>query len=154
MLGISTQTCLSTPKKAVRLVCKTKYNAHTDPLFLKLKTLKVKDIFLIQCLKFFFNHEKKSLPDYFHDFIVRNIHGHTHDTRRRNEYRSVNSTRITTDKTLRYFLPKFILSIPRSITNSIYTHSLQTVKRKMKSNCLATYQENCTIQNCYVCSRN
>ena len=39
-------------KKAIRLVCKTRYNAHTDPLFIQLKTLKVKDIYHIQCLKF------------------------------------------------------------------------------------------------------
>ena len=52
-------------KKAIRLVCKTRYNAHTDPLFLQLKTLKIKDIFQIQCLKFFFNHEKNHFRNTF-----------------------------------------------------------------------------------------
>ena len=139
-------------KKAIRLVCKTKYNAHTDPLFLKLNTLKVKDIFHIQCLKFFYNHENNNLPIYFKEFVVRNITGHTYNTRRRNDFRSLNINRTSTERTLRQALPKFIQNLPESILNSVNTHSLQTVKRKLKLLYLGSYQTNCSIRNCYVCS--
>ena len=141
-------------KKAIRLVCKTRYNAHTDPLFLQLKTLKVKDIFRIQCLKFFYNHEKKkSLPQYFQNFIIRNPVGHTHNTRQREVFQSEHTKKVTSEKTLRYFLSKFIQTIPEPIINTVYTHSLQTVKRKLKIHYLGSYQANCSIRNCYVCNR-
>ena len=141
-------------KRAIRLVSKARYNSHTDPLFIKLKTLNVKDIFNIQCLKFFFNHENNCLPQYFQNFIVRNITGHTHNTRHRNEFRSENIIRTSSGRTLRHALPKLIQTIPRQILNTIYTHSLQTVKRKLKLHYLAAYQEACSIRNCYVCNQN
>ena len=140
-------------KKAIRLVCKTRYNAHTDPLFIKMKTLKVKDIYHIQCSKFFYNHENNLLPQYFQNFIVRNIAGHTHDTRRRDDFGNENTNRISTERTLRHILPRFIPTVPEPILNSVYTHSLQTVKRKLKLHYLQSYQENCSIRNCYICNR-
>ena len=141
-------------KKAIRLVSKVRYNAHTDPLFIKFKTMKVKDIYNTQCLKFFFNHENSLLPRYFRNFIVRNRHGHTHNTRHRDDFQSVNTNRATSERTLRHLLPKLIRTLPDQIINSVYTHSVQTVKRRLKQHYLETYQEHCSIRNCYVCNRN
>ena len=55
--GFDTKRIYKLQKKALRVICKTKYNAHTDPLFLKLNTLKAKDIFQNQCLRFFYHFE-------------------------------------------------------------------------------------------------
>ena len=74
--GFENKRIFKLQKKALRVICKTKYNAHTDPLFLKLKTLKVKDIFHNQCLRFFYLHEKGDLPSYFHGIISRNTQGY------------------------------------------------------------------------------
>ena len=117
---------------AHRVMCKSKYNAHTDPLFIKLNTLKVKDIFHCQCLKFFYQHENNNTPSYFKNLIVKNINDHTHNTRQRDTFSSINTNKISTDKILRHYLPKFLKIIPGVIVNRVYTHSLQSVKLKFK----------------------
>ena len=52
-------------KKAIRLICKSRYNAHTDPLYKSINQLKVKDIFVLQSIKFYYNYLHKNLPGYF-----------------------------------------------------------------------------------------
>ena len=52
-------------KKAVRIITKSKYNSHTEPLFKKLNLLTVKDIHTLSKLKFFFKLENNLLPPYF-----------------------------------------------------------------------------------------
>ena len=150
-LGFDNKRVYKLQKKALRVIFKTKYNAHTDPLFIKLNTLKANDIFHIQCLRFFYHHEKGEIPVYFRNFIIRNISGHSYDTRQRDRFQSINSIRSTSEKILRHFLPKLLISIPNYIINSVYTHSLQSVKHKLKSFFLNSYERQCTIRNCYVC---
>ena len=151
--GFENKRIYKLQKKALRIICKTKYNAHTDPLFLKLNTLKVKDIFHIQCLRFFYHHEKDELPLYFNNIITRNISRHTHNTRHRDIFQSIRTNRASSDKTLRHFLPKFLIGIPDDISNAIYTHSLQSVKHKFKTFLLNSYEKDCSIQNCYICNK-
>ena len=139
-------------KKALRLICKTYYLAHTDPLFIKLNTMKVKDIYLRHCLKFFYNHEKGWLPSYFANFVFRNVSNHNYATRYRNEPRSYPTNRISSEKILKHLLPKLLIDIPLSIKDCVYTHSLQAVKSKFKLYVLGTYRSDCTIRNCYVCN--
>ena len=43
----------------------SKYNAHTDPLFKSLKLLKIKDIFDVQCKKFWYKFVNIDVPTYF-----------------------------------------------------------------------------------------
>ena len=138
-------------KKALRIICKTKYNAHTDPLFISLNTLKAKDIFHSQCLKFFYQHENDKTPSYFKNMILRNIPDHNHDTRQRQEFRSLNTNRRTTDKTIRHYLPKFLNTLPSNMISLAQTHSLQSVKQRYKQMILNSYEKECTIRNCYIC---
>ena len=42
----------------------SKYNGHSDPLFSKLKLLKLTDIFNLQQLKFYYRYVKGDLPEY------------------------------------------------------------------------------------------
>ena len=42
-----------------------KYNAHTDPLFKSLKLIKIKDIFGVQCMKFWYKLVNSNVPTYF-----------------------------------------------------------------------------------------
>ena len=139
-------------KKALRLICKTHYLSHSDPLFIHLNTMKVKDIYRRHCLKFFYNHEKGRLPSYFSNYIVRNLHNHDHDTRHRNDLQSQPTNRISSEKVLRNLLPKLLIDIPNTIKECVYTHSLQAVKNRFKLHVLGTYCKDCTIRNCYVCN--
>ena len=51
--GFNNTRIFKLQKRAVRLICKTKYNEHTDPLLKKLSLLKMPDIFTLQCTKFY-----------------------------------------------------------------------------------------------------
>ena len=56
-------------KRALRILTDSKYNAHTEPLFKELELLKVKDIFNVQCLKFWYKFVNGMLPDYFRQML-------------------------------------------------------------------------------------
>ena len=150
--GFENKRIYKLQKKAIRIICKTKYIAHTDPLFSKLNTLKVKDIYIRHCLKFFFNHENGKLPSHFRNYIIRNRSGHSHDTRHRNDFHGQVTNRVSSDKILRQIIPKLLNEIPGSIRDCVYTHSLQSVKSKYKLQAISGYQEYCSIRNCYVCN--
>ena len=54
-------------KCAMRIVSLSKYNAHTDPIFKKLKILQIKDLFNVSLLKFQFKLEKTVFPLLYND---------------------------------------------------------------------------------------
>ena len=58
-------------KRAVRVISKSKFNAHTDPLFQNLQILKIEDLHKLNILKFYYKliHKKHSsiLSYYQHD---------------------------------------------------------------------------------------
>ncbi len=49
-------------KKTLHIICITKYNAHTKPLFKSLNLMKVSDILQLQLLKFYYKYKNKMLP--------------------------------------------------------------------------------------------
>ena len=59
-------------KRALRIMTNSRYNAHTEPLFKQLHLLKVKDIFEIQCLKFWYEYVNNKLPNYFRNMFIFN----------------------------------------------------------------------------------
>ena len=66
-------------KKAIRIITGSKYNAHTEPLFKSLKTLKLTDIFRLNILKFYFKYKSSALPKFLLtiNFETRsNVHGY------------------------------------------------------------------------------
>ena len=66
-------------KKAVRHITDSKYNAHTNPLFKNLKTLKIEDIFKLTQMKFYHKYLNNKLPVYLQNmpFIyISAIHDH------------------------------------------------------------------------------
>ena len=59
----------------------SKYNAHTEPFFKQFNLLNVKDIFEVQCLKFWYRFVNKKLPNYFRDIFKYNYELHEIGTR-------------------------------------------------------------------------
>ena len=54
--GSNTSRMFQMQKKCVRLITNSKYNAHTNPLFLSPNLLKLEDIYKINILKFYFQY--------------------------------------------------------------------------------------------------
>ena len=57
-------------KRAIRIICLKKYNAHTAPLFKCHDLLSVNDIYKLQCLKFFYRYVNNSLPTNLQTFSI------------------------------------------------------------------------------------
>ena len=56
-------------KKAFRIVTKSNFIAHTDPLFKQLNVLKIKNMFKVKILKFYYKLSYGLLPKYFNSYI-------------------------------------------------------------------------------------
>ena len=67
--GFEWERILKPQKRALRIMTNNRYNAHTEPLFKKSSLLKVKDIFDVQCLKFWYKFVNNRLPRYFRDVL-------------------------------------------------------------------------------------
>ena len=52
-------------KHVTRFMTNSEYNVHTDSLFKRLKLLKIKDVFYVQCMKFCYKFVTNTLPTYF-----------------------------------------------------------------------------------------
>ena len=68
-------------KRAIRTITLSKYNDHKAPLFKKLKLLTLKDIIVLQELKFYFKFVHKILPSYLQQWqLTTNTDIHTYTT--------------------------------------------------------------------------
>ena len=63
-------TILLLQKKAMRLCTDSSYRDHTNPLFSKLKTLKVDDIYILQIALFMIRLQNGLLPSYFPHSLI------------------------------------------------------------------------------------
>ena len=141
-------------KRVIRIITRSKYNAHTEPLFKTLGILKLEDNMKLNALKFYFKYTHEALPQFFSSFDLstQGAH-HSHYTRQRNQIRP-NATRTRyADNTLRNYLPALINNTPQNILQKIRTHSILGFSSNVKNNYLNSYNVECSIPDCYVCNR-
>ena len=144
-------------KKIVRIITHSKYYAHTDPLFKELGLLKVKDLFAISQLKFYYTYINRNLPRYFQS-ISFNVNSHRYNTR--NTLLALPRIRHKfARKLLVYSIPVAINSCVIDIKSKLYTHSLSTVMQLSKkillnrvfdSKLFFLYASKCLISN-FIC---
>jgi hypothetical protein len=153
--GFACDRIVKLQKKAVRVISVSKYNAHTDPIFKRLKLLKVTDILKLQELKFFYKFKKGQLPHYLQNLPIKyNSETHQHYTRIQDNIHVNRTAHQYAKKCIRYDLPVVINSTPRQILTKIEPHSLRGFTGYIKQHFLNSYQVNCTIPGCYICARN
>ena len=149
--GYSPKRITILQKKAVRAICRTKYNAHTGPLFKKLNLLTVSDIHICKKLCFFFKFENNALPLYFYENIfVSNV---LNRTRNNDLSQNLNVKKEVFKLTIRFSLPELLKEIPTIIKSKVYTHSYDGFKNYIKKYFIKKYNEECTIINCFVCRK-
>ena len=68
-------------KRAVRIIDKESFDAHTDPIFKNLKILKFNCIYLFQLGKLMFQFKNGLLPRTFDSKFALNSQVHNYDTR-------------------------------------------------------------------------
>ena len=124
-------------KKAIRTISKSKYNAHTEPIFKKLQFLKLNDIFKLQQLKFYYKLIKGDLPKYFQHFsYIHNFEIHHHYTRETSSIFIPRVNHAYAQKHIRHNLIQTINNTPNNIIDGslldqlsctiVYLHNLFT----------------------------
>ncbi len=74
--GYECERIIKLQKNTIRIISRSKYNPHTEPIFKTLKLLKVKDILTLQELKFYYKYKHNKLPHYFQNLPIGQIRKH------------------------------------------------------------------------------
>ena len=103
----------------------SKYNAHTDPIFKKLKLLKIQDIFNVQNLKIYYKYKIAKLPQYFMTMFTINADIHPFGTRQSSHLHHGITRTTTARKCIGYLLPILIDNTSQDIIDKVGTHSIE-----------------------------
>ena len=123
-------------KRALRIINFTDFNAHTDPLFIKHKTLKVKDIYFHQLGSLMYQSNSGTLPSAINAIFIRNFNVHAHFTRQVTHFHLPFIRTSLTKKTIKYEGPRLWNSLTDHLRQS---KNLLTFKRNFKSTLLNNY---------------
>ena len=123
-------------KKVVRICSNSSYMTHTDPLFYRMKILKVNDINTLFTGMFMFKYTKNTLPSVFDNFFLYNRSFHSYPTRNRDNIHLNNPRLLLAHKSIRHHGPDIWNAIPTTIKQSAF---LKTFKRRLKENLLHEY---------------
>ncbi len=139
-------------KKAIRLIAKAKYNAHTDKLFKTLKLLKLKDLYNKQMLVFYWKYKHNQIPKTIETFLQNRNNIHAYTTRNRNRIYLKPLSSNFERQSINYQLYTLEINTPTVIINQAEHTSLNTYKNIIKTHYLTSYTTTCTIINCRSCS--
>ena len=150
--GTNTTRIQKLQKWSVRSITLSKYNAHTNPLFIRLKLLKIQDMYSLCLLKFYHKYKNNVLPSYFNGMFEVVYPTHNYSTRQRGQPRLAGCRTKLAETAIRYSLPSAISQINENITSKILTHSLNGLSNYAKSYFISQYDPICLIDNCYICN--
>lgn len=142
-------------KRSIRTINKSAYNSHTEPIFKSRKILKLEHLFEIACCKLYYKKMRSIIPLYHTEELL------THEERN-------HPPRITRQLTNVYIHPIKTQLNKQMINYSVghawnnlpmfikekHTFSLSTFSNFLKNYFLSKYNEQCNIQNCYICHTN
>ena len=148
----SAERLIKLQKKAVRIICGEKYNAHTEPLFKMLRILKFDDIVKLMSLQFYFKYSNNLLPHHFENIFSFDSVNHGYDTRGKNISRPQIPKKSFTSRCIRYHIPSLLKIIPSQILDKVHTHSFGGFSNFTKNYFLSDYNNKCLITNCYICN--
>jgi hypothetical protein len=123
-------------KKAVRIIAKTDYLAHTEPIFKKLKLLKIGDINQFQILLFMYKYSINMLPITFSSYFQKNYDVHLHNTRASGGYNIPFARTKVRQKSLKFQGPRLWNALPGVLRNS---SSLPNFKNKLRQYFIEKY---------------
>ena len=116
-------------KKAIRIITQSHYLARTDPLFSKLKLLKLDDRYKHQLGIYMYKSTKGLLPDSMSSMIIPIHNVHNHNLRNQNAY-YIQHVRTNCRKfTIHYTGPIFWNTLPQQLREAV---SENQFKRKLK----------------------
>ena len=113
-------------KKAVRICSGSHFLANTDPLFKKLRLLKITDITLMQTALFMYKLSKGQVPPYFSTIFQKNKSIHLYNTRNSENFHLINPRTTIAQRSIRHTGPDIWHSLPVEIKNRTFISSFKT----------------------------
>ena len=140
--------------RALRIMTNSRYNAHTEPLFKQLHLLKVKDIFDVQCRKFWYKVVNNELPNYFRNMFTYNHELHDIESRNRDRLHLYQTRTSGARNVLRHHISELLNRFPQHWIAKMKTHSMYSVTHHIKFHLIDLYSYDCNEINCYMCNKN
>ena len=139
-------------KRALRIMTNSRYNVHTEPLFKQSHLLKVKDIFDVQCMKFWYKFVNKKLPNYFRDMLSYNHEVHDIGTRSHDQFHLYPTRTSGVHNILQHHILELLITFPKYLIDKIKTHSLYSISHHTCIKCylIDLYSYDCSIIDCYI----
>jgi hypothetical protein len=134
-------------KRAIRIITKAKYNAHTSPIFKSLNILTTQDIYSLNCCNMFWKRIHNKLPQTLHDLIPLNNETHSYATRQLHNVRPASSRNKIGDQQLSIKLASIFNSLPNSIKESIHL-TTGSFSKKLKEYFVNKYPDSCHLDIC------
>ena len=123
-------------KRAIRIITKSQYTSHTDPLFSKLKLLKLSDIYKHQLGIFMYTSVNDQLPDNLTSMLKLTENIHNHNLRNFNGFYIQNIRTNNRKFTIYYSGPVFWNTLPQHIRK---LRTIKQFKGKLKELLLMGY---------------
>ena len=139
-------------KRSVRVISSSKYNAHTDPPFKKLRLIKLADLFTLNVLKMYYKFKHACLPSHVENMFEEFSRNHEHETRQSLILEEPMVNTASGENCLRYILPRIINKTNPTIIKIIDSHSFEGFVRYLKNYMIIHYVDYCVIPNCYICN--
>ena len=110
----------------------SRYYAHTEPVFKQLHLLKVKDIFDVQYLKFWYKFVNNELPNYCRNMFTYNHELHDFETRNWDRLHLYQTRTSGARNVLRHHIPELLNRFPQHLIDKMKTHSMFSVAHHIK----------------------
>ena len=145
-------------KKAIRIITRSNYNAHTEPLLKDLGLLKTEDMFSLKILKFLHNLAHGTLPPYFEKYRPHLEKLITPYSLRPHPLPLPSITHVYAESTLVYQLVQMKNNI--ALNNKLIlkklddrSHSYTGFSKYVTNSMLDKYKYECVKLQCYTCGR-
>ena len=142
-------------KKAIRHLVDVNYNSHTNSLFYQLRCLQLHDAYILQCSKLGYKRKLNSLPYYHASKLMFNRELRQSRTRQDDCIALIKPSSFLKINSFNYKIGTAWNNIPFVIKEKINfkKRSEKGFANMMKSFLLKSYDQPCSILNCYICNR-
>ena len=115
-------------------------------------TSKVKDIFDVQFLKFWYKVVNNKLSNYFRNMFTYNHELHDIETRNHGRLHLYPTRTSGTRNVLRHHIPEPLNKFPQHLIDKMKTHSMYSDAHHIKIYLIDLYSYDCNGINCYICN--
>ena len=152
--GFTCRRVYGLQKKAIRIITKSKFNAHRTVIS-RIVTFESEShiSIAVQCLKPYYNITNGRTPAFFLSMFVLNDTVHSYQTRHRYDIHIPLTNTTCAQNCIRQYVPRLLTSMPVLVISKVNTHSYIGFSNYVKQHLIGLYRYECLIPNCYICDQ-